>query len=223
MCGRYTLRASPEEVAEYFGVSEISLTPRFNIAPTQEVPAVMASEEGRKLVMLRWGLIPSWAKEKSIGAKLINARAETVAEKPSFRSAFKHRRCLIVTDGYYEWKKEGARKQPYYITLEEVGLFAYAGLWEKWKTEEGEISSCTIVTTEANELMRPIHDRMPAILDPKDYVEWLDPTPRPKEALLSLIRPYKPEAMRAYPVSTVVNNARNNSPSCLEELEAGHS
>jgi putative SOS response-associated peptidase YedK len=223
MCGRYTLRASPEEVAEYFGVSEAPLTPRFNIAPTQEVPAVMDSEEGRKLVMLRWGLIPSWAKEKSIGAKLINARAETVAEKPSFRSAFKHRRCLLVTDGYFEWKKEGARKQPYYITLKEGGLFAYAGLWEKWKTEEGEILSCTIVTTEANQLMQPIHDRMPAILDPKDYAEWLDPTPRPKEALLALIRTYPHEAMRAYPVSTLVNNARNNSPNCVERMDEGRS
>jgi putative SOS response-associated peptidase YedK len=208
-------------LAEHFEVSEPELLPRFNIAPTQKVAVVRAKEEGRELVFLRWGLIPSWAKEKSIGAKLINARAETAAEKPGFRSAFKHRRCLIPSDGLFEWKKEDGQKQPYYITLRDQSLFAYAGLWEEWKREDSDepIQTCTILTTEANELIRPLHDRMPVILDPKDYAAWLDPTPRPNTTLLSLLRPFPSEAMQAYLVSSTVNNARNQGQSCIERAE----
>src|SRR5262249_41276153 len=153
-------------------------------------------------VFCRWGLIPSWAKDKKIGARLINARAETVAEKPAFRSAFKHRRCLIPADGFFEWKNEGGRKQPYYITLQDGGLFALAGLWEEWHSGAGEVMpSCTIITTEANEVVRPLHERMPVILEVTGYADWLDPTAKSKEALLSLLRPFPAERMRAYPVS----------------------
>jgi putative SOS response-associated peptidase YedK len=169
MCGRITLRATPEKIAGLFGVSKLDYSPRFNIAPTQEVLTVRSSQQGRELVPLRWGLIPSWAKDKKIGAALINARAETVAEKPAFRSAFKHRRCLIPCDGFFEWsRREGGTKVPHYITLRDGGLFAFAGLWEEWEpAEEGKcVSSCTIITTEANELVRPLHDRMPVILEP---------------------------------------------------------
>ena len=193
-------------MARHFGVSKLTYLPRFNIAPTQEVSAVRDLGEGRELEFLRWGLIPSWAKDKSIGAKLINARAETVAEKPAFRSAFKHRRCLIPADGFFEWKKEGGRKEPHYITLRDGGLFAFAGLWEEWHPEDGEaVRSCTIITTGANELVRPLHDRMPVILDPGDYADWLDVNPRTKEQLLSLLRPFPSEKMRTYPQDCLVN------------------
>jgi putative SOS response-associated peptidase YedK len=164
-------------------------------------------------------LIPSWAKDKKIDARLINARADTVADKPSFRSAFKSRRCLIPADGFFEWQKAGSKKQPYYVTLRGGGPFAFAGLWERWHDEEGDVQSCSIVTTDANELMRPLHDRMPVILDPKDYAAWLDPAPQPKEELLAMLRPFQSEAMQAVPVSTTVNNPQNQGPRCIEPLE----
>jgi putative SOS response-associated peptidase YedK len=221
MCGRFTLRTTRKELADFFGVLFPDLPPRYNIAPTQEVPAIRAAAAGRELVNLRWGLMPSWAKDKKVGARLINARADTVADKPSFRSAFKSRRCLIPADGFYEWQKAGAKKQPYYVTLRTGGPFAFAGLWERWHggDGEGDVQSCSIVTTDANELMRPLHDRMPAILDPSDYAAWLDPTPRPKEELLALLRPFPSEAMQAVPVSTTVNNPRNQGPRCIEPLK----
>jgi putative SOS response-associated peptidase YedK len=220
MCGRITLRATPEDLGSHFGVSKVDCLPRFNIAPTQDVATVRDSGQGRELVFLQWGLIPSWAKDKKIGAKLINARAETVAEKPAFRSAFKHRRCLIPADGFFEWKKEGAKKQPHYITLQDGGLYALAGLWQECRSEGGEaIRSCTIITTRANDLIQPLHDRMPVILDPGDYAEWLDRMPRPKEELMSLLRPFPSDKMRSYPVSSMVNSARNQGPGCIEQEE----
>jgi putative SOS response-associated peptidase YedK len=212
MCGRFTLRTRREELAEHFGIPVAETPPRYNIAPTQEVFAVRAARAGREFVSLRWGLIPSWAKDKKIGARLINARADTVADKPSFRSAFKSRRCLIPADGFFEWKKTGNKKQPYYVTLRDGGPFAFVGLWERWHGEEGDVQSCSIATTDANELMRPLHDRMPVILDPKDYAAWLDQTPRPNEELLALLRAFPSEAMRAGPVSTLVNSPRNQGP-----------
>jgi putative SOS response-associated peptidase YedK len=210
MCGRFTLRTKREELAEQFGIPVAEIPPRYNIARTQEVLAVRAAGAGR--------LIPSWAKDKSIGAKLINARGDTVADKPTFRSAFKSRRCLIPADGFFEWQKTGSKKQPYYVTLRNGGPFAFAGLWERWHGDEGDVQSCSIVTTDANKLMRPLHDRMPVI--PKDYAAWLDQTPRPKEELLSLLRPFPNEAMQAVPVSTTVNNPRNQGPGCIEPLNA---
>lgn len=222
MCGRFTFTQPENLVTEVFQLSSSpTLSPRYNIAPTQSVPTVLLdSDDGeRQFKMLRWGLIPSWAKDMKMGAALINARAETVAEKPAFRSAFKRRRCLILADGFYEWQQQEKKKQPYYFRLQEGKLFAFAGLWERWEKGEGDaIESCTIITTEANELMQPFHDRMPVILDPKDYEKWLDSQVQKPESLQSLLQPYQSEEMTVYPVSTKVNNARTDSPDCIKQL-----
>jgi putative SOS response-associated peptidase YedK len=217
MCGRYTLRTPVDSLAEAFEIEEYpsSITPNYNIAPTQEVAAVVEEDEKRKLEMLHWGLIPSWAKDPSIGNKMINARAETVAEKPSFRRAFKVRRCLILADGFYEWKKTDDGKQPYHVKMEDGSLFAFAGLWETWQNGE-EIRSCTIITTDANDLMSEIHHRMPVILHPEDYAMWLDHDFEEKEVLTTLLKPYPADVMEAYPVSRRVNKPSNNEPSVLE-------
>ena len=223
MCGRFTLRTSPREVAELFEVpGPVQLTLRYNIAPTQSIAAVRQSEAGvRELATLRWGLIPSWAKDASLGGSLCNARAEGISTKPAFRSAFKKRRCLIPADGFYEWQKldaSGRKKQPYYITLEE-GLFAFAGLWEFWKSPDGGVESCTLITTEPNELMTPIHDRMPVILPRAAWPLWLDPAVQEPDVLTGLLQPYPAERMRVTPVSTLVNSARNEHPDCLRPVE----
>ena len=203
-----------------------NLRPRYNVAPSQNVAAVRAGEDGRRLLMLRWGLIPAWAKEPSIGYKLINARAETAASKPSFRAAFASGRCVIPVDGFYEWKKEGSTKQPYRIRMKDEGLFAFAGLWERWKVREGlkltgnlsdrrpgdEIETCTILTTEANEALAPIHPRMPAILDPDAIDPWLGGETVP-------LGPYLSAKMAAHPVSTVVNSPKNDEPRCVEAID----
>jgi putative SOS response-associated peptidase YedK len=217
MCGRYTLRTPVDSLAEAFEIEEYpsSITPNYNIAPTQEVAAVVEEDEKRKLEMLHWGLIPSWAKDPSIGNKMINARAETVAEKPSFRRAFKVRRCLILADGFYEWKKTDDGKQPYHVKMEDGSLFAFAGLWETWQNGE-EIRSCTIITTDANDLMSEIHHRMPVILHPEDYAMWLDHDFEEKEVLTTLLKPYPADVMEAYPASRRVNKPSNNEPSVLE-------
>lgn len=229
MCGRFTLSQPPETIADVFRLADAPhLEARYNIAPTQLVPGVVCVPQSfsqsseqcvRQLQLLRWGLVPSWAKDLAMGARLINARAETVAEKPSFRSAFRHRRCLVVADGFYEWQRQERKKQPFYFRLLDGQLFAFAGLWECWKNPEGEtVVSCTILTTEANELMRPIHDRMPVILDPKDYDLWLDPAVHKAERLQQMLCPFRSEAMTAYPVSTQVNKPTNNSPECINSL-----
>ena len=217
MCGRYTLKTPINVLAEGFEIKEYpsSITPNYNTAPTQEVAAVVEEDEKRKLEVFHWGLIPSWAKDPGIGNKMINARAETVSEKPSFRSAFKKRRCLILADGFYEWQKTDNGKQPYHIKMADGAPFAFAGLWEIWKDEE-EIRSCTIITTGANDLMDEIHHRMPVILHPEDYDVWLDPDFDEKELLTSLLKPYPADAMEAYPVSRRVNKPSNNEPSVLE-------
>ena len=217
MCGRYTLRTSIDVLAEGFEIEEYpsSLSPNYNVAPTQEVAAVVEEDEKRKLELLRWGLIPSWAKDPAIGNKMINARAETVSEKPSFRSAFKKRRCLILADGFYEWQKTDSGKQPYHIKMQDDSPFAFAGLWETWRDGE-EIRSATIITTDANDLMGEIHHRMPVILQPEDYDMWLDPDFDEKEALTTLLKPYPADAMEAYTVSRRVNKPSNNEPSVLE-------
>ncbi len=216
MCGRYTLKTPTNVLAEWFEIEESpsSLTPSYNIAPTQEVAAVIEDDK-RKLEMFHWGLIPSWAKDPAIGNKMINARAETVHEKPSFRSAFKKRRCLILADGFYEWQKTDSGKQPFYIHMKDGSPFAFAGLWEDWKNGE-EIRSCAIITTDANDLMGEIHHRMPVILHPENYEMWLDPSFDEKEPLTALLKPYPDEAMEAYPVSRRVNRPANNEPSCIE-------
>jgi len=211
--------ASPGSViAELFELPEVpELAPRWNIAPTQAVAAVRASAAGgRELVGLHWGLIPSWAKERAIGARMINARAETVAEKPAFRAALRARRCLIVADGFYEWQKAGARKQPWYIRMRDGRPFAFAGLWERWAAGPDEVlDSCTIVTTTPNGVVAPIHDRMPVILEWGDYAAWLDPGQRDPARLQPLLRPHPDVAMEAWPVGLRVNNPANDDASCL--------
>jgi putative SOS response-associated peptidase YedK len=217
MCGRYTLKTPINGLAERFEIEEYpsSLYPSYNIAPTQEVAAVVEEDEKRKLEMFHWGLIPSWAKDPAIGNKMINARAETVSEKPSYRSAFKKRRCLILADGFYEWQKTDNGKQPYYIKMQDDSPFAFAGLWEVWQDGE-EIRSSTIITTDANDLMGEIHHRMPVILHPENYGAWLDPDFDEKEALIDLLKPYPSNEMEAYAVSRRVNKPSNNEPSVVE-------
>jgi putative SOS response-associated peptidase YedK len=220
MCGRFTLSQPTDAIASAFNIAQIPpLEPRYNIAPTQLIPSILSAPGGEKqLQMLRWGLIPSWAKDAKISAKLINARAETVSEKPSFKAAFKRRRCLIVADGFYEWQRQEKQKQPYYFRLQNAQLFAFAGLWEQWKSpDEDIINSCTILTTEANDLLRPIHDRMPVILESKDYGLWLDSEAQQPQ-LQQLLRPYQADLMTSYTVSTKVNNPKNNTPECINSL-----
>ncbi len=226
MCGRFTLRAPSQLQLGLFQLAELpSLPARFNIAPSQPVAAVRAKKDsdGRELAMLRWGLIPSWAKEASIGNTLINARGESVATKPAFRSAFRSRRCLILADGFYEWQKKDGAKQPYYIQVRGGELFAFAGLWEHWFENrtpsvdpQGElVESATIVTTDANETMRPIHNRMPVILAPRDYDLWLDPAVKDAKLLEPLLRPCPNEEITAYPISTYVNSPRHDDERCV--------
>jgi putative SOS response-associated peptidase YedK len=210
-------------IAEAFQIDNVSdIKPRYNIAPTQSVltvlqPPASANRQGK---MLHWGLIPSWAKDRKMASKLINARAETVAEKPAFRSAFRKRRCLVVADGFYEWQQQENKKQkqPFYFRLSDGEPFAFAGLWEHWQDATGEeIESCTVLTTEANDLMRPIHNRMPVILEPKNYDLWLEEATKP-ELLQPLLHPYPTEEMTAYPVSTVVNKPVNDSAECINSI-----
>jgi len=224
MCGRYAASANPEDLVEEFEIEHVRLRdpvePDYNVAPTKAVPAVVErTRDGaqvRMLTTLRWGLIPSWAKERSIGNRMINARMETVAEKPSFRRAFKQRRCLIPADGFYEWQKTNGGKQPFYIRMQDGAPFAFAGLWETWHGDEGELRTCTIITTAPNELTGEIHNRMPVILDPEDHDLWLDPDFDQKDPLAELLRPYPADAMEAYRVSRRVNKPSNNEPSVLE-------
>ncbi|MGH2480111.1 MAG: SOS response-associated peptidase [Ktedonobacteraceae bacterium] len=185
------------------------------MAPTQNVVAVLTNGTAH-LDTLRWGLIPSWAKDEAIGSRMINARAETLAEKPSFRNLLRGRRCLVVADGFYEWRSEGKEKTPMYITLQEDQPFAFAGLWDVWKNPDGEpVQSCTIITTPPNELMATIHNRMPAILRPGAYEDWLNPQLRDTEVLTHWLTPYPAELMKARPVSKLVNNPRNDMAELL--------
>lgn len=220
MCGRYTLRTPPAELAEFFGLfREPDVRPRYNIAPTQSVLAIRFDENAtpREPVLLRWGLIPSWADDAKIGSRMINARADTVATKPAFRAAFKRRRCLVAADGYYEWKQLDDGKQPYLIGRTAGGPMAFAGLWESWTKGEEPIESCTIITTDANEAIGAIHDRMPVILPPEEYDRWLDPQSDAQE-LGGLLAPYPLDDLAARPVSRTVNNPRNDSAACIEPL-----
>ena len=227
MCGRYSLTTAPEAMRRLFEFAGLpNLGPRYNIAPTQAAPVVRKTADGRRLDLLRWGLIPPWAKDRSIASRLINARAETVAEKPAFRAAFRHRRCLVPADGFYEWRTEQGRKQPFRIGLKGGGPFAFAGLWESWTAPEGRgedadahLETFTILTTEANEKLRAIHPRMPVILPGAAYEPWLDAAATPPEAALAWLCPYPAEPMAFYRVSTRVNNVRNDDPDCIAPLE----
>ena len=220
MCGRYALHTNPEVIALYFKLGLMpELTARYNIAPGTNVLIVREDKEHSRIADLyRWGLIPSWAKGPAIGSKLVNARGETVAEKPSFRSAFKRWRCLIPASGFYEWKAVASRKQPYYIHLKEQELFGLAGITESWQGPDGSVHSCAIITTEANELMKGIHDRMPVIVKPEDYSTWLDPANQATTELEQLLKPYPAETMAAYPVSPRVNTVKHDDPALI-----GHS
>jgi len=216
MCGRFTLTVDPAELQEKFGNYTFpkKFSPRFNIAPTQPVMAI-PNDDKFKADFFVWGLIPMWAKDPSIGSRMINARGETLAEKPSFRGSLKYKRCLILADGFYEWKSaEGKKtKTPYFIHMKDRQPFAFAGLWDSWNSPDGSlIRSCTIITTEPNELTALVHDRMPAILHTRDYAQWLDPSPQTPDQLLPLIKPFPADVMDAYPVSTLVNKPANDVP-----------
>jgi len=223
MCGRFTLTTSGQIIAELFKLSGVpDIKPRYNIAPTQSVATVTVEPEKmqRHFQFMRWGLIPSWAKDMKIGSRMINARSETVAEKPAFRSAIKHRRCLIVADGFYEWQQQGKNKQPYYFQKADGEPFAFAGLWENWESPETEnIVSCTIITTAANETVQPLHDRMPVILPDSDWEQWLDPAVKNAREVLPLLKPYASEAMKAKAVSVIVNSPTRDSPECISDRQ----
>lgn len=217
MCGRYTLTADAESIQLAFNLDDIDgwTEPRFNIAPTQQV-AVISDRDPKSLSFMRWGLATSWAKDPKIGNRMINARSETAAEKPSFRTAFKRRRCLIPADGYYEWKKQGKKKIPMYIQHADRAIFAFAGLWESWKDPAGDwLQTCAILTTEANEIIRPIHHRMTVIIDPEDYELWLSPRELlPPEWELLMAGP-RPEQLKFHEVSTQVNRPANDNPTLV--------
>ena len=225
MCGRFTLTATADEIIETFSwlpksAGTISQTPRYNIAPSQPI-AVVPNTGENKLDYYLWGLIPFWAKDPKIGYRMINARGETLAEKPSFKGPYKYRRCLILTSGFYEWQKQpgSQSKVPHYIRLKSHKPFAFAGLWDRWNAPDGsEILSATIITTRPNDFIKPIHDRMPVILPPSAYAAWLSPGEKLPNELNDLLTPFPAQEMEAYPVSTFVNSPKNDSPECTQPL-----
>lgn len=222
MCGRFTLRASASVIAEQFALFELPpFTARFNIAPSQPVPVIRLQPEKpnpqRELVWLQWGLIPSWAESPALGSRLINARAESAAEKPAFRTAIRRRRCLVIADGFYEWQTTDKAKQPYFIHLRDNRPFAFAGMWEAWEgPDRSMLETCTVITTEPNELMRPIHNRMPVILPPDAYATWLNPAIQDPRRLATLLVPYTGDGLQAHAVDTFVNTPTHDSPRCIE-------
>ncbi|HDQ41941.1 MAG TPA: SOS response-associated peptidase [Desulfonatronum sp.] len=217
MCGRFALWITLI-IPEHYGLPELQepILPSYNIAPGQEIVAVVQTPSGRNIARLRWGLIPSWTRDPAKAPKSINARSETAWDKPSFRSAVRHRRCLIPANGFLEWEKHGAKKQPYLIRLENLELFSMAGIWESWKNPEtGEaIDSCAILTTGANEAVAAIHDRMPVIIKPEDYATWLAPKSH-RDQIDALLTPYADTPTQIQPVSTRINNPQNNDPECI--------
>jgi putative SOS response-associated peptidase YedK len=222
MCGRYTLSTPGEQLAEVFGVEEsVVLEPRFNIAPTQQAPVVLAGSDGGSPVMemFTWGLVPYWAKDPSMGGRMINARAETVGERKAFKEAVRRRRCLVPADGFYEWKKIGKVKQPYYFSRPDGDPLALAGLWEQWRGDGRELRSFSLITTEANETVAPVHHRMPVILDSENWQTWLGVEGEDAEALHGLLRPGEAGWLTCWPVSTRVNSPANDSSLCLERVE----
>jgi len=228
MCGRYTLSAPSDLIEDLMELEEsIELQPRFNIAPTQEAPVVLQrdSSASRRLETLRWGLVPFWAKDRSIGDRMINARSETVVEKPAFRASFKRKRCLVVADGFYEWQVTGGPKQPFFFRLTSREPFAMAGLWDRWdKGADGSsLETFAILTTEPNSVVEPVHKRMPVILERADYAAWLDPDGQDTDRLQEFLVPYPHTEMEGIPVSTYVNNPANQGPRCVEPIVLGTS
>jgi putative SOS response-associated peptidase YedK len=223
MCGRYSLTISMGEMVKAFGVLPgDELVPRYNIAPTQTVPVVCQNGDGtRHLRQYRWGLIPHWAKDASIGSRMINARCETVAEKPAFRGAIRYRRCLIPASGFFEWKQSENKRVPFYIRRQDQAPMAFAGIWETWKGQEETIVSCSILTTGANSLVSTLHDRMPVILSSAEYETWLDREVDDPGALAPLYRAFPSDLLEAYEVSTVVNKFQNDSEECIKAVGSG--
>lgn len=227
MCGRFTNRAKPEQIQNEFKVGSKNpeiYKARYNIAPAQMIQVVFEPESDRILSELKWGLVPSWAKDAGIGDRMINARAETLAEKPSFRDAFKKRRCIVPASGFYEWQKKGSggAKQPFYFYLKEKEVFGFAGLWEEWidKKSGDVLETCTIITTEANDVLKPVHERMPVILKPKDYDRWLDPKENNTDRLQKLLVPYPAKEMTSHAVSRSVNIPDADAPELIEPLNS---
>ena len=221
MCGRFNLHTPVDQLVAMFHLQPMPwIEPRYNIAPMQMILAIRQSEHGREAHLLRWGLVPQWSRDESSAARLINARGETVADKPSFRAAFKRRRCLIPADGFYEWHAEpGRNKQPYHIHQADGQTMTFAGLWEHWQKEDGGLlETCTIITTEANDLLRGIHDRMPVILSQADHGVWLDPEIDDRTALLPLLTPYPADRLQMEPISTLVNNIRHEGPELIKPV-----
>ncbi|MFN2378140.1 MAG: SOS response-associated peptidase [Candidatus Binatia bacterium] len=221
MCGRLVLTTPADAIAAEFAAMTggLVLRPSYNVAPTQNVVVVRETGGTRTLAMLRWGLIPFWAKDPTIASRLINARSETAAEKPSFREAMKKRRCIVPASGFYEWKREGTRKQPWYFHPRSgAGLFAIAGLWESWTDPDGNIvETCCLLTTAANAVLAPVHDRMPVILGHEDALRWLDPSEKDPGRLADLLAPAAEAVLGGHPVSTAVNNVRNDDARNIEE------
>jgi putative SOS response-associated peptidase YedK len=221
MCGRYRLVRKKEILAEVFGVDgDVDWAPRYNVAPGQDVGVIRQdpTRPVRSFSLMRWGLVPSWTKDPRVGYKMINARAETIAENAAFQGAFESRRCLIPADGFYEWANDGKTKVPSCFTLADHSVFAFAGIWDRWKNPKGEtLATCSIITTSANPLVATIHDRMPVILERENYDLWLDPGFKKTEHLLGFLKPYTADAMRSWRVSPRVNSAQNDDPACIEE------
>ena len=219
MCGRFTLTSSPEELARRFGLDDAAeLVPRYNIAPGQDVLVVRVDADGRRRADgLRWGLVPPWAPDPSVGSRMINARVETAATRPAFRDALRERRCLVPADGFYEWADRGGFKQPYYIQTGDAALFAFAGLWERWRDPDGALlESCTLLTTDSAQALRDLHHRMPVVLAPDAYAEWLDPALCEPLSLLDRAHDATPGVFQFHPVSTRVNGADLDDPRCIE-------
>ena len=223
MCGRYNLITDAVALVDFFGIEQTLFDmsvfgPRYNIAPGQDVPLVRDGSNGRELVLARWGLVPHWSKESKTKYSTINARAETVAEKPTYRDSFKRRRCLIPATGFYEWTRDGKQKIPQHIQLTGGGLFAFAGLWDRWEKQGETFDSCSIIVTDANEAVRPVHDRMPVILNHAYYNAWLNPTHSNRAQLQSMLVPYA-GSIDVYPVSKRVNSPKNDDAGCTERLD----
>jgi putative SOS response-associated peptidase YedK len=220
MCGRFVIDLSPELVAKVFGLPEVPELPcRYNVAPTQPVPVIREVSDGsRRLSLVRWGLIPAWAKEVDGG--LINARCETVSEKPSFRQSFRQRRCIVIASGFFDWQKNEKGKLPYYVRMADGSPTPFAGIWDAWRSPGGDVlETCAILTTAANRTVAPIHDRMPVILHPEEFGLWLDRQIHDADSLKPLFLPYPAERVEAYRVSTLVNSAVNDAPECIEPVD----
>jgi len=219
MCGRFTLHTPESQIREAFNLEQIAplgLRPRYNIAPSQQVSIVRNVEIAREMVMARWGLIPHWSREAKTKYSTINARIETVAEKPTYRTSFKHRRSLIPADGFYEWKVVDGRKVPHHIRMRDGGLFALAGLWDSWEGESERLESCSIIVMPANEVMKPLHERMPAIIAPKDYGQWTDPSVTDKTEIMRCLDSAPSSQLITYPISPWVNSPKHDDERCIE-------